>query len=188
MKIGLFGGSFDPIHNGHIALAKTFLKEAELDEVWLLVSPQNPFKAQQKLLEDKKRLALVEKALRAHPNIVASNYEFSLPKPSYTWNTLQHLAISYPYHTFTLLIGGDNWQAFDRWSHAEDILSHYHICIYPRKEDHFDKANLPQNVCLLQAPLLEISSTMIREKVRQGAPIDHLVPQHIIQDIEEYYK
>lgn len=188
MEIGIFGGSFNPIHNGHIALAETFLKEALLDEVWLMVAPQNPFKINQQLLEDAKRFELAKEALINYPHLVASNYEFSLPKPSYTWNTLQQLAISYPLHNFTLLIGGDNWQAFDRWNHAEDILANYQICVYPRKDDTFDETSLPKNVRCLHAPLLNISSTMIREWVQLEKPINDLVPENIVRKIELYYK
>lgn len=189
MNIGLFGGSFNPIHNGHITLAETFLKEASLQEVWLMVSPQNPFKTHQELLDDEKRLEIAQKALINHSKIIASDYELSLPKPSYTWNTLQHLAISYPENTFSLLIGGDNWRAFNHWSHAEDIISQYQIYIYPRKDDHFARKEvLPKNVHLLQGSPLDISSTLIRNNVKQGKSIHHLVPQNIIQDIEEYYR
>ena len=105
-SIGIFGGSFNPIHNGHIALAKAFLEKENLDEVWFMVSPQNPFKVNQQLLADHLRLDLVRKATADNPHFKASDYEFQLPKPSYTWNTLQHLSHDFPTHRFTLLVGG----------------------------------------------------------------------------------
>lgn len=186
-SIGIFGGSFNPIHNGHIALAKAFLEKENLNEVWFLVSPQNPFKVNQQLLADHLRLELVRKAIADNPHFRASDYEFQLPKPSYTWNTLQHLSHDYPTHRFTLLVGGDNWAAFDRWYHAEDILSNYKIVVYPRRGQEIDKSTLPTNVSLLQTPLIDVSSTDIRQRVEQGEDISKLVPEEILNDIQRLY-
>ena len=160
-SIGIFGGSFNPIHNGHIALAKAFLEKENLDEVWFMVSPQNPFKVNQQLLADHLRLDLVRKATADNPHFKASDYEFQLPKPSYTWNTLQHLSHDFPTHRFTLLVGGDNWEAFDRW--------------------------YPHGVTILQTPFIDISSTDIRQRVSQGKTIDGLVPTTIISDVQRLY-
>ena len=113
-SIGIFGGSFNPIHKGHVALARQLLRRAQLDEVWFLVSPQNPLKPQSLLLDDNMRLEMARLALKDEPHLVASDYEFHLPRPSYTWNTLQHLSQDYPQHRFTLIIGADNWQLFSR--------------------------------------------------------------------------
>ena len=186
-SIGIFGGSFNPIHNGHIALAKAFLEKENLDKVWFLVSPQNPFKVNQQLLADHLRLELVRKAIADNPHFRASDYEFQLPKPSYTWNTLQHLSHDYPTHRFTLLVGGDNWAAFDRWYHAEDILSNYKIVVYPRRGQEIDKSTLPTNVSLLQTPLIDVSSTDVRQRVEQGEDISKLVPEEILNDIQRLY-
>ena len=186
-SISIFGGSFNPIHNGHIALAKAFLEKENLDEVWFLVSPQNPFKVNQQLLADHLRLELVRKAIADNPHFRASDYEFQLPKPSYTWNTLQHLSHDYPTHRFTLLVGGDNWAAFDRWYHAEDILSNYKIVVYPRRGQEIDKSTLPTNVSLLQTPLIDVSSTDVRQRVEQGEDISKLVPEEILNDIQRLY-
>ncbi len=186
-SIGIFGGSFNPIHNGHIALAKAFLEKENLNEVWFLVSPQNPFKVNQQLLADHLRLELVRKAIADNPHFKASDYEFQLPKPSYTWNTLQHLSHDFPTHRFTLLVGGDNWAAFDRWYHAEDILSNYKIVVYPRRGQEIDKSTLPTNVSLLQTPLIDVSSTDIRQRVEQGEDIGKLVPEEILNDIQRLY-
>ena len=185
--IGIFGGSFNPIHNGHIALAKAFLEKENLDEVWFFVSPQNPFKVNQQLLANHLRLELVRKAIADNPHFRASDYEFQLPKPSYTWNTLQHLSHDYPTHRFTLLVGGDNWAAFDRWYHAEDILSNYKIVVYPRRGQEIDKSTLPTNVSLLQTPLIDVSSTDVRQRVEQGEDISKLVPEEILNDIQRLY-
>ncbi len=186
-SIGIFGGSFNPIHNGHIALAKAFLEKENLDEVWFMVSPQNPFKVNQQLLADHLRLELVRKAIADNPHFRVSDYEFQLPKPSYTWNTLQHLSHDYPTHRFTLLVGGDNWAAFDRWYHAEDILSNYKIVVYPRRGQEIDKSTLPTNVSLLQTPLIDVSSTDVRQRVEQGEDISKLVPEEILNDIQRLY-
>ena len=186
-SIGIFGGSFNPIHNGHIALAKAFLEKENLNEVWFLVSPQNPFKVNQQLLADHLRLELVRKAIADNPHFRASDYEFQLPKPSSTWNTLQHLSHAYPTHRFTLLVGGDNWAAFDRWYHAEDILSNYKIVVYPRRGQEIDKSTLPTNVSLLQTPLIDVSSTDVRQRVEQGEDISKLVPEEILNDIQRLY-
>ncbi len=190
MKVGIYGGSFNPIHNGHIKLAEIFLQEACLDEVWFMVSPQNPFKINDKLLEDTLRLQLVRKALNGKKGMVACDYEFRLPKPSYTWDTLQRLSADFPTYEFVLLIGGDNWQAFDKWYHAEDILANYHIAVYPRKSDEtVEKCHtLPSdNVTLLNIPLINISSTDIRLRIKNGYTIKGLVPECIEKDVEKYY-
>ncbi len=177
IKTGIFGGSFNPIHNGHIALAKAVLQQCALDEVWLMVSPQNPLKQNMQLLADEKRLELARKALQGVEGVIASDYEFHLPKPSYTWNTLLHLSKDYPNCKFSLLIGGDNWAHFQRWRHWKDILSHYDIIAYPRNQ-------YPGTIRL---PLLDVSSTEIRKRVKNGESIDGLVPNEIISLVQNYY-
>lgn len=187
MKVGLYGGSFNPIHNGHIALAEAFLRQAELDEVWFMVSPQNPLKANARLLDDKIRFKMVQKVLKHKRNLIACDYEFHLPKPSYTWDTLQRLSNDFPQHQFTLLIGSDNWTAFDRWYHHEDILQNYKIVIYPRLGDEIGKNELPDSVSLLNAEFINISSTEIRERIANGKSIDHLVPAEIAVEVTNAY-
>lgn len=187
MKVGIYGGSFNPIHNGHIALAEAFLRQAELDEVWFMVSPQNPLKANARLLDDKIRFKMVQKVLKHKRNLIACDYEFHLPKPSYTWDTLQRLSNDFPQHQFTLLIGSDNWTAFDRWYHHEDILQNYKIVIYPRLGDEIDKNELPNSVSLLNAEFINISSTEIRDRIANGKSIDHLVPAEIAVEVTNAY-
>ena len=188
MKIGLFGGSFNPIHVGHIALARQLRLLAGLDEVWLMVSPQNPLKRQADLLDDQLRLQMARIALHGEEGIVASNYELHLPKPSYTWNTLQHLREKLPSHTFTLLIGGDNWSLFPRWYRADDILSRHKVVVYPRQGSTIDRSTLPQNVSVVNAELLNISSTEIRQRLQQGSDIHGMVPPAIEPLVRKLYR
>jgi len=141
-----------------------------------MVSPQNPLKSSSELLDDEKRLAIARKALEGNPRIKACDYEFHLSKPSYTWNTLQALSKDYPDYTFVLLIGGDNWERFDQWVHHDDIVANYEIAIYPRRGSEIDRTNLPNNVTIIDTPLLDISSTEVREKIARGESIDDLVP------------
>ena len=179
-SVGIFGGSFNPIHTGHIALAKSLCEKAGLDEVWFMVSPMNPFKkAATDLLDDLLRLEMVKKALEGEPQLQACDYEFHLPKPSYTWHTLQAISKDYPDIRFTLLIGGDNWAAFDKWYHHDDILAHYPIVVYPRKGS--DIGEVPEGVTIVETPLLNISSTEIRHHIAKGESIHGMVPESIEQ-------
>ena len=177
-KVAIFGGSFNPIHCGHIALAQAVMKQCAIDEVWLMVSPLNPLKRElSDLLDDQKRLEMAQKALEDVEGVKACDYEFQLPKPSYTWNTLQHLTHDYPDHEFILLIGGDNWAHFQRWRHWKDILRNYRVVVYPRD----------QYPGTIQVPLLDVSSTEIRQRVQQGESIEGLVPSSIEPLVREYY-
>lgn len=179
-KVGIFGGSFNPIHTGHIALAKSLCQQAGLDEVWLMVSPMNPFKKEATdLLADKLRLEMAEQAIADEPKLKACDYEFHMPKPSYTWHTLQAMSQDYPNIAFTLLIGGDNWAAFDKWYHHDDILAHYPIVVYPRQGSTIGE--VPAGVTIVQTPLLNISSTEIRQRIAKGESIQGMVPESIEQ-------
>ena len=185
-KVGIFGGSFNPIHTGHIALAKSLCQQAGLDEVWLMVSPMNPFKKEATdLLTDKLRLEMAEQAIADEPKLKACDYEFHMPKPSYTWHTLQALSQDFPNVDFTLLIGGDNWTSFDKWFHHEDILSHYPIVVYPRKG--CDIGKVPSGVTIVETPLLNISSTEIRQRIKEGKSIHGMVPDCIEPLVMQYY-
>ena len=185
-KVGIFGGSFNPIHTGHIALAKSLCEKAALDEVWFMVSPMNPFKkTATDLLDDHLRLEMVEKALEGEPRLKACDYEFYLPKPSYTWHTLQAMSKDYPDIKFTLLIGGDNWAAFDKWFHHDDILAHYPIVVYPRQGSVI--GDVPKGVTIVSTPLLNISSTEIRRHIAHKESIHGLVPEQIEALATDYY-
>lgn len=176
MRIGIFGGSFNPIHNGHIALARQLKNLAALDEVWLMVSPQNPLKqGSSNMLDDQLRYQLARLALHGEAAIRPSDYELHLPKPSYTWNTLQHLSNDFPHNTFTLLIGADNWKLFPQWYKAEEIMAHHHIAVYPRRGSTIHRSSLPPNVSIYDTELYDISSTDIRQRVRLGQSIHAMV-------------
>ncbi|MBM6993072.1 MAG: nicotinate-nucleotide adenylyltransferase [Prevotella sp.] len=188
-RTGIFGGSFNPIHTGHISLARQLLEQAQLDEIWFVVSPLNPLKkTTSDLLDDDLRLDMVRHALAGEPHLMVSDYEFHLPRPSYMWNTLQHLSVDYPDREFVLIIGADNWQSFDRWARPDYIRSHYEIVIYPRTGFPIDEASLPQGIRLVNTQLYPISSTLIRQKVKAHEPIDALVPLAIHDLVLRYYR
>ena len=184
IRTGIFGGSFNPIHKGHVALAERILHKARLDEVWLMVTPQNPWKSQNDLLDDNERLEMVQLAVEDHPGLVASNYEFHLPRPSYTWNTLQSLSKDFPDRIFTLIVGGDNWAKFNSWYEHDKILSHHRIVVYPRRDADIDVNSLPKRVRLISMDLIDISGTEIRRRIHEGLPYDDLVPPKVAEYIE----
>ena len=171
IRTGIFGGSFNPIHNGHILLARQLRERAVLDEVWLMVSPQNPLKQSADLLDDSIRMEMARLALEGVEGIVASDYEMHLPKPSYTWNTLQGLSRDYPDREFVLLMGSDNWALFDRWYHAEDIKNNYEIAVYTRTPG--------------ETGFIDISSTEIRQRIKAGKGTRRLVPKVVADYIKE---
>lgn len=177
MKIGIFGGSFNPVHNGHIALASKIRELAKLDEVWFVVSPHNPLKNADSLMSDEDRLEMVRLAVEGIEGLVASDYEFHLPQPSYMLHTLQCLRKDYPEDSFSLVIGADNWACFDRWFGYKEIISGFQIIIYPRKGTDIDISLLPPSVKLLDIGLYNISSTEIRQKLMDRKSIDGLVPK-----------
>ncbi len=190
LKTGIFGGSYNPIHIGHLALANYLCEFGDLDEIWFMVSPQNPFKKNQQMLDDHFRLEMVEAAITDYPRFKACDVEFQLPRPSYTAHTLEHLAKHYPEREFTLIIGADNWNSFDRWREPEKILAHHHILIYPRPGYPVDENNLPENVRLMPTPQMDISSTFIRDSIRQGKDIRYFLHPAVFQIIKErnWYK
>ncbi len=171
IRTGIFGGSFNPIHKGHIALAEQILQSGLIDEIWLMVSPQNPLKDNRDLWNDQFRLHLARLAANNHPGIKVSDFEFRLPRPSYMYRTLNALEKAYPQRTFTLIIGADNWTCFHEWSHADEILENYHIIIYPREGFPIKTAELPKNAVLLNLELYPISSSEIRQKLKRGEDI-----------------
>ena len=164
IKTGLYGGTFNPIHNGHIQLSQALLDMRLIDEMWLLVSPQNPFKVNQKLLDDNARLQLARLAVKDIPNLTVSDYEFHLPRPSYMVHTLEHLREEFPEREFILIIGADNWERFPLWYKSEEILAHHKVIVYPRTG--YKLENVPDGVTIAETPLIDISSTEIRESIK----------------------
>lgn len=164
-KVGIFGGSFNPIHIGHLALANYLCEFSHLDEVWFMVSPQNPLKRNDKLWDDELRLELARLATEDYPKFKVCDIEFQLPRPSYTIHTLNALKEAYPGHEFTLLIGADNWKLFPHWKASDEIIAHHKVLVYPRPGYEIDENELPPSVSLVHTPLLEVSSTFIRESI-----------------------
>lgn len=185
--VAIFGGSFNPIHVGHIALAKSVVQAHLADEVWLLVSPQNPLKEQNGLQPEQVRLRLANEALANEQHIHVSDFEFHLPRPSYTWKTLNALQQSYPTYEFKLLIGADNWLIFNKWANYKEILDNHKILVYPRPDSPINQLQLPSNVTLIKSPLCPFSSTDIRQRVRNKESIKDMVPSCVEQEVVKIY-
>lgn len=185
MHIGLFFGSFNPVHTGHLIIANFMADYAQLDKIWFVISPQNPFKVADELLDEKIRLNLLEEAIKEDSRFEVSHIEFELPRPSYTENTLKELSKAYPDHKFTLIIGGDNLSNFHRWKNYEEILDNYSVYVYARVGivEKPSLANHP-SIKLFEVPLLNISSTYIRETIQAGKSIRYLVPENVRMAIE----
>lgn len=184
----IFGGSFDPVHVGHLALARAVCERGLADEVWFMVSPQNPHKQDSRLTDENLRLQMVQLAVQDNPSFKACDFEFALPRPSYTVYTLAALEEAYPDREFLLLIGADNLEKFDRWYKADEILARYGIIVYPRGDG--NAPQLPENVVWLPAELYDVSSTAVREAVAAGERISGLVTPEVERFIieNELYK
>src|SRR4249920_485428 len=167
MKIGLYFGSFNPIHHGHLIIASHVVNETTLQQVWFVVSPQNPFKQSQSLLNEYHRLHLVKLAIEGENKLRATDIEFKLPKPSYTITTLQYLEEKYPEHQFSIILGSDSFQNLDKWKNADVIMERYDLYVYTREGSKV-RSDLPVKYKILDAPLLQISSTHIRNLIKNG--------------------
>jgi len=192
MKIGLFFGSYNPIHIGHIIIANHMVEFTELEEVWFVVTPHNPFKKKNTLLADHHRYQLVQEATEDYPKLKPSNVEFGLPQPSYTINTLAHLYEKYPEHQFNLIMGQDNLYTFHKWKNHEEILKNHELYIYPRissKKEIPDLVKHPK-VHLIEAPIVEISATFIRKSIAEKKNIRALLPDKAWKYLDEmnFYK
>jgi nicotinate-nucleotide adenylyltransferase len=185
MQIGLYFGSFNPIHVGHLIIANHILNETALQKVWFVVSPQNPFKKSDTLLNEYDRFHLVQKAIEGDDRLKASDMEFSLPKPSYTVHTLTYLKEKYPDNQFFIIMGSDSFQNLGNWKNADVIIRNYPIVVYKRPGFEIT-TNQGANLQIMNAPLLEISATYIRELVKHGKSIKHLVPPAVEEEISTY--
>lgn len=187
MKIGIFSGSFNPVHTGHLMVANYCAQFCGLDRVWLMVSPCNPLKADRALMPQQERLEMCRMAVESCPRVIASDFEFSLPVPSYTYRTLTQLREKFPDDDFTLIIGADNWLCFEKWRDWQKILRDFHVLIYPRPGYPLDAAKLPSGVRMVSdpdAPLALISSTFVREAMGQGKSVAWFIPPQV----ENYIK
>lgn len=176
MITGLYFGSFNPIHIGHLAIANFMVEFSELEQLWFVVSPQNPLKEKKSLLQDYHRLEMVRLAVEDDDRFRASDIEFKLPTPSYTIDTLTYLEEKHPGMEFQLVMGGDGLRTFHKWKHADLIVEKYHRLIYPRPDTDLEKASLLLNSTLVDAPMMEISSSFIRKAIKEGKDVRHLVP------------
>ncbi len=186
MKIGIFGGSFDPIHTGHAIIAQHIISSGAVDRLWFMVSPVNPLKAGKlRQVADTDRLRMVEMVSHPLEGVETSAFEFSMPKPSYTIDTLNALQKKFPDDEFYLIIGGDNWELFGKWRNSEEILAKYHVLIYPRLGYEVSiPDDLKNRVALVGAPIIELSSTEIRERLAKGQSVRYYVPDEVLEYIE----
>ena len=192
MKVGLFFGSFNPIHVGHLIIANHLVENSDLDQVWFVVTPHNPFKKKSSLLDNHQRLEMVYRATKDYTKLQQSDIEFSLPQPNYTINTLTHLEEKYPKHDFSLIMGEDNLKSFHKWKNYELILKNHYIYMYPRisegkVETQFSKHS---KIHKIDAPIMEISSTQIRKSIKKGKNIKPLLPEFVWEYLDEmnFYK
>ncbi|HVB02109.1 MAG TPA: nicotinate (nicotinamide) nucleotide adenylyltransferase [Chitinophagaceae bacterium] len=189
MRIGLYFGSFNPVHNGHLIIASYAAYNTDLDKVWLVVSPQNPLKPSATLLNEHDRYHLVELAVRDEPKLKASNVEFSLPKPSYTVDTLTFLSEKYPDHQFSVIMGSDSFKNLAKWKNTDQILANYPIYVYNRPH-HELPSSTSGAIIILDAPLLDISSSLIRRLIRERKSIRFFLPDSVATYITDnnYYR
>ncbi|MFL5764404.1 MAG: nicotinate (nicotinamide) nucleotide adenylyltransferase [Bacteroidia bacterium] len=176
MKVGLFFGSFNPVHVGHMVIANHMLAFTDLDRIWFVVSPHNPLKPKSSLLHERQRLQMVTLAIGDNSKMKASNIEFKLPQPSYTVNTLAHLKEKHPDHDFVLIMGSDNLESLHKWKNFEQILKHHELYIYPRPGSSGGELMKHRKVKKVDAPLMELSSTAIRNAVKEKKDIRYFVP------------
>lgn len=186
MKIGLYFGTFNPIHIGHMIIANHFAEYSDLDQIWMVVTPHNPLKNKQTLLDDYQRLQLVFLATEDYPKIKPSDIEFQLQQPNYTINTLAHFQEKFSQHVFSLIMGEDNLKSLHKWKNYEVILENHEIYVYPRVSSEVENIQVVNNakIHIVQAPIVEISSTFIRENIRNKKNIRPLLPEKVWEYID----
>lgn len=194
MKIGLYFGTFNPIHIGHLVIANYMVQFTELQKIWFVVSPKNPFKQKQSLLKDHHRIALVREGIEGNPNFHASDIEFGLPIPSYTVNTLAHLREKYPNDEFALIMGEDNLRGFHKWKNHKEIIAHHELYVYPRaviEEKDKTEFNYPfknhPKVHYADAPVMNISASFIRNTIKQGKSVQYLLSPPVHKYLTEMH-
>ena len=185
MKIGLFFGSFNPVHIGHMIIANYMISHTDLDELWMVVSPQNPFKEKKSLAKDSDRLHLVNLAIGESLKIRSSNIEFNLPQPSYTVDTLAFLKEKHPNKKFVLIMGGDNLKSLPKWKNYEHILEYHQVYVYKRPAYDLGELQNHQSIKLFEAPLMHISASYIRKEIKEGKSIRYLVPDAVYDYLEK---
>jgi nicotinate-nucleotide adenylyltransferase len=192
MKIGLYFGTFNPIHVGHLIIANHLAEHTDLEQIWMVVTPHNPLKQKSTLLDDYHRLHLVRLATEDYPKIKPSDVEFKLPQPNYTVNTLAHLLEKYPQHDFSLIMGEDNLKSFHKWKNYDYILQNHDIYIYPRVSEEVENLEFKDHprIHIVAAPIVEISSTFIRDNIKNKKNIRPLLPHNVWEyvDHNNFYK
>ena len=182
---GLYFGSFNPIHNGHLMLANYLVENSGLDALWFVISPQNPFKTKESLLPDYQRLELVNRAIEGYKKFSACDIEFSMPKPSYTIDTLTYLKEKYPKREFALIMGTDNLERLDRWKNYEQIINNHKIIVFPRNGCDGGTLSSHPNIQIVNTPIIEVSSTFIRESIRNGKDVRFFMPERVFEYVDE---
>ncbi len=185
MKTGLFFGSFNPIHIGHLILANYILENSDMEELWFVVSPHNPFKEKKSLLNDHNRLEMVNLAVKNYPKMRSSNVEFGLPHPSYTIDTLAYLKEKYPNHIFSVIMGEDNLKSLPKWKNYETLIKNHQIIVYPRLSE--GKAELVlkhENIHLVHAPVIELSATQIRAMIKENKNVRPMLPPEVFDYLD----
>lgn len=187
-NIGLYFGSFNPIHIGHLILANYLAEHSNLDEIWLVVTPQNPFKDKKSLLDNASRLEMVALSLKDYDKLKPCDIEFHLPQPNYTIDTLIHLEEKYPQHSFSLIMGEDNLKSFHKWKNYEVILSRYLIYVYPRLSEGKvpDALQGHEHIVYIKTPIIELSATVIREDIAQGKDVRPMLPAQVWSYIDKW--
>lgn len=190
MKVALFFGSFNPIHIGHLILANYIVENTDLDELWFVVSPQNPLKAKKTLLHDHDRYDMVEMAIKSYPKMRVSDVEFSMPKPSYTIDTLTYLHEKFPNHHFSLIMGEDNLAGLQKWKNYDKILDNHQIIVYPRVFFSDEKIIEHENIHKINAPIIELSATEIRKMIQRQKNFRPMIPPEVFDyiDLKGFYK
>lgn len=192
-RVGIFGGSFNPIHNGHLGVARAAVAQGAVDEVWLMLSPQNPLKRSADLPDECLRFRWVERAVEGEERLRACDFELALPRPSYTWKTLEALTAAYPDCDFSLVIGGDNWEHFRRWARWATILQRHRLIVYPRSVAPLPSAApstfapLPPDAILLDLPLFPYSSTEVRRRLAARLDVADMLPPAILEECRRVY-